>query len=398
MLFAREFIIGYICAHRNWFKINKQYQREKDVWTSEDKKHLIDTIMRDLDIPKIYLRQVDEKKFEIVDGQQRIETIWLFRDNKFSLEGKISGEDLDGKRYRELSADLTEQFDNFQLSCIVLTGYDDEKTRLLFSKLQRGKPLNPPEKLNAFPGSIVPLMRSIGKHRFFNKVIFSLKRYKAYHFAARFLLLENEGLSDISPSYLYDFFEKNKKLSSGSNPAKKVRKVLNFLDKAFPDKTPELNNDAWIINCYLLTSHLMEKYVLDDSENDFYSFYVGFWNKVEKARVKGKGETRIMRFIDANASGTTSKSNIQVRLDTMKQKFIEKHTDLEFLDSKRFFDHFEKTAIYRRDRGICQNCNKKVKWKDFEADHIKAYVKGGKTKIKNGQVLCSRCNEMKGAK
>ena len=79
MLPSKEFTIGYICAHKDWFAINEEYQREDGIWSSEDKKHLIDTIIKDLDIPKIYLRQVADKKFEIVDGQQRIKTIWAFK-------------------------------------------------------------------------------------------------------------------------------------------------------------------------------------------------------------------------------------------------------------------------------------------------------------------------------
>lgn len=398
MLTSKEFNIGYISAHRDWFRINRQYQRESDVWTTEDKKHLIDTILRDLDIPKIYLRQIDDKKFEIVDGQQRVETVWEFKDNKFSLDARISGQDLDGKKYKDLPSELIEQFDNFQLTCVLLMGYDDEKTRLLFSKLQRGKPLNPAEKLNAFPGSIVPLMRRIGRHSFFTKVAFSLKRYKAYHLAARMLLLEDQGISDISPYYLYDLFEKNKNLTTGSALASRIKKVLNFLDKAFPEKTPEFNNDAWIINCYLLVSDLMKKYVLEGQERALEDFYIDFWNGAEKAKRTGKGSSKLMKFVDANSSGTTSKKNIETRLKMMNQIFIDNHTDLEFLDPKRYFDYFEKTVIYRRDKEICQECRKNVKWKDFEADHIKAHVRGGKTKIENGQVLCSICNEKKGAK
>ena len=146
---------------------------------------------------------MDDKRFEIVDGQQRIRTIWNFRDNKFALDGSISGSELDGKRYRDLAADLIEQFDNFQLTCVLLINYDDEKTRELFSKLQRGKPLNPAEKLNAFPGKIVPTMRAIGGHGFFKKIVFSLRRYKAYHIAAKLMLLEDQGISDISPKNIY---------------------------------------------------------------------------------------------------------------------------------------------------------------------------------------------------
>lgn len=390
--------LAYICAHRDWFIVNREYQRDERIWSSEDRKHLIDTILKNLDIPKIYLRKVGEKKYEIVDGQQRMQTIWDFRDNKFPLDGRISGDKLDGLRYRDLPEDLIDQFDTFQLTCVVLEGYDDEKTRQLFSKLQRGKPLNPGEKLNAFPGSVVPVMRQLGRHSFFNKVVFSLRRYKAYLIAAKLMLLESEGICDISPRNVYEFFMKNRNMKNTSRVPTKINSVLKYLDKAFPSKTPELSGEVWMINLYLLTSDLMNRYVIKGRERDLYNFYIEFWKKIEKARRSGKGQPGELRFADANTSGTTSKQNIKTRFEIMKKEFLYTHMDLELLDPKRFFDHFEKIVIYRRDKGICQGCGKEVPWKNYEADHIRAYITGGPTAIENGQVLCSICNAKKGAK
>ena len=341
---------------------------------------------------------VKDKVYHIVDGQQRIQTLREFKNNKFALDGKISGPELDGKKYKDLNSDQVDQFDNFQLTCILLMGYNDDKTRLLFSKLQRGKPLNPAEKLNAFPGSVVRVMRELGKHSFFKRVTFALKRYKSYHLAAKLLLLEKEGVTDISPHYLYDFFNKYCDLKPNSSLNNDVSKVLNFLAKSFSEKSPELHNDTWVINFYLLASHLRKSYVMKGKEEDFYDFCIEFWKKAEEAKRKGKGPAELMKFVDANSSGTTSKNNIEIRLNLMKQSFVEKNHNLELSDSNRLFDHFEKTVIFRRDKGICKNCGKKVNWKNFEADHIKAHSKGGRTNIKNGQLLCSSCNSKKGAK
>lgn len=398
MLPSKEINIGYINAHRDWYIINKEYQRDSSIWSLEDKRQLIDTILKDLDIPKFYLRQVDEKKYEIVDGQQRISTIWDFKDNKFALEGSISGNILDGIKYKELSSDLIEQFDNFQLTCVFLINYNDEKTRELFSKLQRGKPLNPAEKLNAFPGKIVPTMRNIGRHDFFEKVTFPLHRYKTYHLIAKLMLLEYYGITDLSPQNIYDFFKKNENLNSDSKIAINIKKVLNFLNISFSDKTPEINNDSWFISLYLLTSNLLDNYNMKGRNEDLKKFYINFWKSVEQARNTGEGSKHLFKYVEANRAGTTSKKNINIRNEIIQTRFIKKYSDLELLDENRFFNHFEKTFIFRRDKGICQDCGEKVNWDEYNADHIKAHIKGGGTKIKNGQVLCSKCNKKKGAK
>jgi len=344
--------------------------------------------------------------YVLVDGQQRLLTIWRFRNGKFPLKGEINGPELDGLKYNVLPEDLIEQFDTYQLDCVILEGYDDGKVRMLFRKLQRGKPLNPAEKLNAYPGSIVLLMRSLGKHEFFSRSIaFSLKRYKSYWLTAIFLALEDKGIIDISPKNLYDFFRKNKNLTDSSSVAKKVRRTLKYMLKAFPNKTPQLNKASWVMNTYLLTSHLLDNYSMMDKEDNLRNFHQSFWEKAEKVRRTGKGSPEDVRFVDANTSGTTSKKNIETRFNILLTNFLNKHSDLELIDPKRYFDHYEKAVIYRRNQdkqkdrqARCEQCGKKASWGEYDADHIKPHSKGGKTTIENGQVLCRECNQKKGAK
>ena len=45
----------------------------------------------------------------------------------------------------------------------------------------------------------------------------------------------------------------------------------------------------------------------------------------------------------------------------------------------------------------CESCGKSLSI-SYHGDHIKAYSKGGKTTLDNGQALCSECNLRKGNK
>jgi hypothetical protein len=129
-----------------------------------------------------------------------------------------------------------------------------------------------------------------------------------------------------------------------------------------------------------------------------HDFYIQTWAKVEKARKTSSGETEILRFVDANTKGTNSKANIDFRFDFLIERFLQLNEDIELLDPNRNFDHYEKTVIYRRDKGFCRECGKKVEWEEYDADHIKPHAKGGKTTISNGQVLCYSCNRSLGKK
>lgn len=63
------------------------YQRAP-VWNTARKQLLIDTILRGYDIPKLYLRKLNgtgTHEHEIVDGQQRLRTLWEFVEDKFEL-------------------------------------------------------------------------------------------------------------------------------------------------------------------------------------------------------------------------------------------------------------------------------------------------------------------------
>lgn len=389
--------VSYVCNHRDWFSVNPDYQREPNVWTPADKRYLIDTILRDLDVPKFYVRKLGEKRFEIVDGQQRMITIWEFRDGNFPLSGKISGGALDGAKYADLPGDLVERFDNFTLNCVLLEGYDDPKIRELFGRLQRGKTLNPAEKLNAKPGTITPLMRSLARHLFMQKTAFSLKRYKTYHIAAQLMLLGSKGINDISPQPLYDFFDANVDLDETSDTAKKARRVLDYLDRTFPEQTPELDSNTWVVDLFTLVSDLRNKYVIEGREEDLRRFFIEFWRIVEIARRTSAGDKDIVDFAFASSAGTTGKTRIEKRFAIMKERFLVHHMDLVLLDPRREFDRFEKVVIYRRDGGVCQSCGIKVEWKQYEADHVQPHSKGGPTTIENGQVLCASCNAAKRA-
>ncbi|WP_313407050.1 DUF262 domain-containing protein [Stutzerimonas kunmingensis] len=73
------------------FIVNRQYQR-KLVWTTDEKRKLIDSILQGYPIPLILLAtNIDEegtKTYEIIDGMQRLNAVFSYIENIFSSNGK----------------------------------------------------------------------------------------------------------------------------------------------------------------------------------------------------------------------------------------------------------------------------------------------------------------------
>ena len=64
---------------RDRINTDTDYQRPP-VWTMAQKQMLMDSILRGYDVPKFYWHKVNEKQYDVVDGQQRLRAIWDFME------------------------------------------------------------------------------------------------------------------------------------------------------------------------------------------------------------------------------------------------------------------------------------------------------------------------------
>lgn len=71
--------------------VNRRYQR-KLVWSIEEKQAFIDSITKGFPIPLILFAEKQEnsdKRFEIIDGMQRLDAITSFINGEFTLKKNI---------------------------------------------------------------------------------------------------------------------------------------------------------------------------------------------------------------------------------------------------------------------------------------------------------------------
>lgn len=103
---------------RNEIVINKDYQRGSGVWPESAKTYFIDSILEGYPFPKIYMYSTYNEAIkrpikEIVDGQQRIDTIRGFMSDKFKLTS--ASKNYNGMFFSDLDEEDKRKFQSYQV-------------------------------------------------------------------------------------------------------------------------------------------------------------------------------------------------------------------------------------------------------------------------------------------
>lgn len=161
---------------------NPEYQRG-EAWREHQKAAFVDSFFRAYPLPPLflYVREAPGleghpvRKFEIVDGQQRLTALRDFRDGKIRLSNLDEDSKLKiprsvrqnpapwaGRLYSELSDDLRSRFEQFEITVfeVGLDAHPDE-VRDLFIRLQSGTALTRQQVRDAWPGNLGPFIESI---------------------------------------------------------------------------------------------------------------------------------------------------------------------------------------------------------------------------------------------
>lgn len=85
--------------------LDPPYQR-RSAWTTKDRRTFLDTIFRNYPCPAIFLHKEirdGNTVYNVVDGKQRLETIIMFSEGRIALDKAFGHDDLNGKRWDQLS-------------------------------------------------------------------------------------------------------------------------------------------------------------------------------------------------------------------------------------------------------------------------------------------------------
>lgn len=399
MLIKKSWPIYSLQKQKSKINTNPDYQRPS-VWTKSQKQLLIDSILREYDIPKIYIHQVKPGYYDVVDGQQRIRAIFSFLENEFPLpkdSDPVNGVEVANKYYKDLDIDTSNIIDSYNLDFIILDNETEDEIREMFLRLQNGTSLKAQEKRNAIPSKMRDFVKHVACHRFFESVNFSNSRFTFDLIAAQMCLLSlNGNICNIKDKDLNEMYWSRKDFDENSKEAKNITKILDYLYKMFPKKTPELKRYS-VISLFILLMDIMPNYDIRDREDDIANWFIDFEYErlVDEKKEDEDQNPKLVIYHEKISNSSDTLDSLLYRHNLLKESLLTKVKNMPLKDSKRSFDEAQRQVIFRRDNGICKNCGIKCEWNEWEADHIIPWSKGGKTEIENGQVLCPTCNATK---
>jgi len=383
--------------------INPQpaYQRGP-VWTVQQKQLLIDSILRDLDVPKLYLREVqdDTWRHEVIDGQQRMRAVWEFRADTWPLAqdcDAVAGREVAGTKYSQLPDEVKDRFDQYELHFVILRDAMQDEVEEMFLRLQNGTTLKAAEKRNAMPGAMGKFVRDLTRHPFFARLPFDNRRFTHDELSAQLMMLELEGAPcDVRGRHLEKMYDDHREFDPESLPAAKARRILGFLARAFPVKRADLKKTV-ALSLGFLVGRLLDGFVLDGREADFRKWFDAFsrGQEADEAKPEDQREPRSVAFQEHCNRRTTSIDALAYRHEYLATSFLLACPDLERLDRKTMFTQEQRLAIWVRDHGVCglrTRCQgKRCTDGGWEVEPATAWNRGGKATVANGRLVCADC-------
>lgn len=203
--------------NRGLLDLDPPYQR-RSVWNQDYKDYFIDTVLNNYPAPAIFIYQEitaeGVSKVSIVDGKQRLSTLFEFAENKFPIYEKAVIQRLRGKYFKDLETEDKQNFWKYQFAIEYIPSSDEQMIGNIFDRINRNvSKLTPQELRHAkFSGLFISTIEDLTtwmfslldeKNQNFPKIENkSKKQMKDVELVAQLLLFLEEGAKASSADYL----------------------------------------------------------------------------------------------------------------------------------------------------------------------------------------------------
>lgn len=392
--------------------LNPKYQRNP-VWADDHKQYFLDTILKQLPIPIIFMRKKYDphrKKtiFDVVDGQQRLRTIFDFVSTHSSADQIVLSKkyfpEYEDSRFKDLPNDIQKLILQTDLPIGIIEVSEDAEIQDMYQRLNKNVvKLNRQELRKAqYEGDFIQLATELAEDDYWleNKIVSPshLRRMLDIEFISEILATMLFGQQDKKKN-LDAIYAKNEKMEKEERP--KARRDFERIKGLIQDIFPEIASTRF------------------NNKSDYYSLFYALY-RLDKDGFKCR-DAQIIKNIHESLIAFQQ----EVREDSKNEIARKYHTSVlqagdaidnrefryQFLrglieplcikkDPQRLFSEWQKKYMWHQSRNkLCVICKKSVtSYADYEPDHKQSWSKGGPTSIINGQITHRSCNRKKSGK
>lgn len=404
-----------VCALHDKFKRGKlilqpDFQRQF-VWDRKKSSRLIESILLSVPLPIIYLSEQPDGKEYVIDGQQRLTSLFSFIDGKFPSgdEFKLTGlnayRELNKSAFKDIGEQLQDKISHYTLRSVTLLKQSSSDLKFeIFERLNTGsEPLNDQELRNCvYRGPYNRLLKELAADSDFQGLVglkVAEKRLRDVELVLRFSAFFHATYLKYQPPMKRFFnqdMEKYQHLSESDaatirgafKNAVQINKSLFGNDRAFKrfyggdERNPSGRWEPKKFNASLYDVLMGVFY--DKDKNQVYAAL----DSLREAIVDLMATNR--RFNDAIQLSTSSIDNVKLRFDIMRQTVEGVLGD--HVVQPRCFSRELKQELFDKNP-TCQICNQAIQQLDDAAvDHIEQYWRGGKTIPENARLAHRYCN------
>lgn len=399
--------------YRQWKKgrldIQPDFQRQY-VWDNKKASRLIESILLDIPLPVIYLSEETDGRTYVIDGQQRLTSLFSFLDGAhpdgkaFKLVSTKVFPGLEGKLFLELPEGFQEKITGYKVRTITFLKDSDKNLKYeIFERLNSGSvSLNDQELRNCvYRGAYNDLMKRLSYEPDFRFLLGGKKphgRMLDVEYVLRFAaFFHATHIRYKSP--MKAFLNREAEVYRSAD-----HQVLRDVEDAF-------KNACSIIRS-VFGSHAFKRYYRGTSSDEngyweetqfnasLYDVYMGVFARLDKNRVIQNADaireacidlmTRDDEFIASIELSTSSLQAVTKRFDKFRLAI---HTIIgPGSKEPRLFTRKIKEALFVK-QPICSICeNHILDIDDAAVDHIKQYWLGGPSNLENARLTHRYCN------
>lgn len=395
------------------------------VWKDRDRRKLIESILEGYPLPSIFLYRLERdgrNRYEVIDGQQRLETILRFvrapRFGRCGFDVRMQEEDeVRRLTWRDLErSGESARFRAYQLQVIEVSGSIASITDLFIRLNSTGKSLTTAERNHAkyFQGPVLKQAHALARR--FARTLDELgvvTRYQADRM--KDVELMSELLISVAQQQLLhrksavDAALGNDSVSRASlrRAAGELAAALKAVQRVFPGLvTTRFHRPPEFYNlCYLVWDWHRRGLVLTHRDRNAtaagllekFSTGVDAVRDAQSQRQPIAPEHELyLEYHQSVQRSTDQLPNRELRHAILSELFAGL---FERKDDQRLFSELQRRLLWHTAaERTCAECGDELTWKNFQADHVLAHSRGGRTRADNAALLCRFCNASKGSR